>query len=751
MTTDPGDLCLDPTCGSGTTAYVAEQWGRRWITCDTSRVALALARTRLMAAKYPYYLLADSPEGQQKEMELTGQPSSFVFGPSSVVGPPSPTVSRPTSDIKKGFVYKRVPHVTLKSIANNEEIDAIHAQWQAQLDELRGQLNALLGQSWEEWQVPRDLEAVAEELGKATKNPALTAQIRNPQSEIRNLHAQWWTLRRDRQRAIDASIAKRADTETLYDQPVEDKKVVRVSGPFTVESLSPHRMLDTDDEIDAAASRQGAQREQDFASGGFTGMILDNLRKAGVQNTKQGERLTFDRLDPYPGSWIHATGEYTEAPSPAAAGEGPGVGAVRRVAVSIGPEHGTVGPQHVKEAAKEAVQGVGYDLLLVCGFAFDPHVPEEAKRYGKLIVLPTKMNPDLAMGDELLKKTGAGNLFMIFGEPDVEMTRLPRLLGEGGRLCLLRVTATSSSSRSRAWMSTIPPPARSAPPPPTTSPAGSSTPTMTARASWCATPTSPARPSRTTSSSAPCGRKSTSRPGPASTAPGAGPSPGPPRASSPSKSSTTTAMKCSRCMMWRSSRRARRLYFLTESKMRFRFVALLALIGALLAACNSTPAAPAPTSAPAARLAVAPQGTPLYDADLCAWFEKALKLRITRITALNEFSAWVDNHGEGTKLQESDLRELLRILKGAQPYQKEFLAQWQLLGPRPRARAFWDGELKAVQLRADSFDDLINGLEKPEVETYKRGWRRFAEAAILGREAEATGQPLGAQCAATTR
>jgi hypothetical protein len=185
--------------------------------------------------------------------------------------------------------------------------------------------------------------------------------------------------------------------------------------------------------------------------------------------------------------------------------------------------------------------------------------------------------------------------------------------------------------------------------------------------------------------------------------------------------------------------------------MRLQFVTVLTLIGVALAACSSTPAVPTPASVPAAKPAVAPQGTPLYDADLCAWFEKALKLRTARIMALAEFTTWVDGHSEGTKIQEADLRELLRILKGAQPYQKEFLAQWQLLGPHPRARAFWDGELKAVQLRADSFDDLINGLEKQEVETYKRGWERFAEAAILGREAESTGEPLGAQCAATTR
>jgi adenine-specific DNA-methyltransferase len=320
MTTDPGDLVFDPTCGSGTTAYVAEQWGRRWITCDTSRVALALARTRLMAARYPYYLLADSPEGIKNEAELTGK---------------TPPEYKTEDDIRKGFVYKRVPHVTLKSIAYNLDIKE---------DMTRKQ--------------------------------------------------------------IDAAIAHHAETEALYDQPYEDNKRVRVCGPFSVESLSPHRVLSTADDIqDGTVTEQEARKQQDFAT-----MILENLKKAGVQNTRKGERLTFDRLDPYAGAWLQAAGEYTEAD-----------GKRRRVAVSLGPEHGTVGPQQVKEAAKEAVQGVGFDLLVVCGFAFDPHVAEEAKRYGKLTVLPAKMNPDLAMGDELLKKTGAGNLFMVFGEPDVEI------------------------------------------------------------------------------------------------------------------------------------------------------------------------------------------------------------------------------------------------------------------------------------------------------------------------------------------
>ncbi|MDO9334604.1 MAG: site-specific DNA-methyltransferase [Dehalococcoidales bacterium] len=322
MTTDPGDLVLDPTCGSGTTAFVAEEWGRRWITIDTSRVALALARTRLMSAKYPYYLLADSSEGVKKEAELTGR---------------MPPAYKTEGDVRKGFVYKHVPHVTLKSIANNPDIKE----------------------------------------GMTRKE-------------------------------IDEAIARHAETETIYDQPFEDKKRVRVTGPFTVESLSPHRFIALEEE--RPATEKTAQQGSDSVQ--FETMILDNLRKAGVQNTIKNEKIKFDRLESYAGQYVHATGEYTDKD-----------GKTRRVAVSIGPQYGTVGPDTVKEAAKEAVQGIGYDVLIVCGFAFDPHVSEEAKRYGKLIVLITHINPELFMGDELLKSTGAGNLFMVFGEPDVVINK----------------------------------------------------------------------------------------------------------------------------------------------------------------------------------------------------------------------------------------------------------------------------------------------------------------------------------------
>jgi adenine-specific DNA-methyltransferase len=321
MTTDPGDLVLDPTCGSGTTAFVAEQWGRRWITIDTSRVAVALARTRLMAARYLYYILADSPQGLAKEAELSGRIA---------------TAQKTEEDIRRGFVYKRVPHVTLKSIANNPDIRE--------------------GMSREE---------------------------------------------------IEAAIARHADIELLVDQPYEDPKRIRVAGPFTVESLSPHHVI-------APEAGQIPSSEREPRSGGpgqFEPMILENLRKAGVQNTVRNERLVFERLESFAGVYVHACGDYMEN------------GTARRAAICIGPEHGTVGPELIKEAAKEAVKGTGFDLLIVCGFAFDPHVSEEARQYGKLTVLLSRMNPDLLMGDELLKKTGAGNLFMVFGEPDVEIAR----------------------------------------------------------------------------------------------------------------------------------------------------------------------------------------------------------------------------------------------------------------------------------------------------------------------------------------
>ena len=298
MTTDPGDLVLDPTCGSATTAFVAEKWGRRWITFDTSRVALALARQRIMGAQFSFYNLAD-----------------------------------PTGDVRKGFVYKRIPHITLKSIATNPDI-----------------------------------------------KPGMS------------------------RKEIDAAISRHAESEFLYDQAEEDARKIRVSGPFTVESLSPHATV-----APVRSESESTAAEEDGSA--FEKSIIDNLLKAGVQNGRKAERLLFDSLVPFAGERIQ--------------GEGIQRDTQQRIAVSIGPQFGTVDPEWIRLAAREATRGLGFDVLLVCAFAFDPQAMKATEEFsiGRVRVLLVRMNSDLAMGDVLLKKTGSGNLFTIFGEPDVAIAR----------------------------------------------------------------------------------------------------------------------------------------------------------------------------------------------------------------------------------------------------------------------------------------------------------------------------------------
>ncbi|MEU3850755.1 site-specific DNA-methyltransferase [Streptomyces sp. NPDC029554] len=346
MCTDPGDLVLDPTCGSGTTAYVAEQWGRRWITIDTSRVALALARQRLMGARYPFYVLADSEKGRVAESEESG-----------TVLPRA----RVTNDIRHGFVYKRVQHVTLKSIANNPDIH----------------------------------EGMNE--GE-----------------------------------IDKAIKRHAEFELLYDQPCEDKGIVRVAGRFTVESLSPHRSLafagGSDPANRESISEMSGAEQPDAPN--FEQSILENLGRAGVQNGRRGQRIEFDSIEPYPGSYIQAVGTSTSLTGDGAA----------RVGIAIGPQYGTVSQRFARDAVKEAIEAKDIDLLCILGFAFDAATAEvteedgvtvdtsadgfaqvEGERsFGRIKLLMVRMNVDLLMGEEL-KKTGAGNLFTVFGEPDIEL------------------------------------------------------------------------------------------------------------------------------------------------------------------------------------------------------------------------------------------------------------------------------------------------------------------------------------------
>ncbi|MEI3848051.1 MULTISPECIES: site-specific DNA-methyltransferase [unclassified Microbacterium] len=346
MSTDPGDLVLDPTCGSGTTAYVAEQWGRRWITIDTSRVALALARQRVMGGKYPYYLLSDSPEGRTKEGALSG----ISVDPTLAGG-----------DIRHGFVYERVQHITLKSIANNPDIRE--------------------GMSPDE---------------------------------------------------IDAAIKRHAEFEVLYDRPYEDKSKVRVSGPFTVESLSPHRSLSFD-EVDQPESASERAGDEDAETPSFEQSILDNLQRAGIQNGRKTERIQFASLDGYAGTYVQAIGERRHDDEDTAPSH---------VAIAIGPQYGTVSPGFIKAAAKEAIADKDVELLCVLGFAFDPQATgvteadgvtivadegfaqvEGERTLGRIRVLLVRMNADLLMGEDL-KKTGAGNLFTVFGEPDIDVVPL---------------------------------------------------------------------------------------------------------------------------------------------------------------------------------------------------------------------------------------------------------------------------------------------------------------------------------------
>ena len=306
MTTDPGDIVLDPTCGSGTTAYVAEQWGRRWITIDTSRVALALARTRLMTAKYPYYKLKS----------VTATPPEAGEAVSTHEGIASPSARNDMAGrISAGFEYESVPHVTLKSLANDEE----------------------------------------------------------------------------------------PETEVLYDKPLENKKIVRVAGPFTVESLSPHRV--SDEQAMVSTER-------------FVNIVIENLLKAGVQTGEKEARLEFVNLDILPsGPEVQAVGEYKTKDG------------LKKAAVAIGPEFGSVDDDFIRDAVTVAARFA--DLLVVAATSFDASAhsvdvkdfsPASQVRNDTFKIMKVKINPDLSMGD-LLKKTGSGNLFLAFGEPEVKVTK----------------------------------------------------------------------------------------------------------------------------------------------------------------------------------------------------------------------------------------------------------------------------------------------------------------------------------------
>ena len=377
MTSDPGDLVLDPTCGSGTTAYVAEQWGRRWITVDTSRVALTLARARIMGARHPYYLLTDSEEGREKEAGVTRSvPSS------------TPTYG----DIRQGFVYERVPHITLRDIANNAEIGVIWDEYQVKFEPLREEMNREIRADWNEWEIPRQAET-------------------GWTSAAHRAHADWWELRNARQKEIDASITAKAEFEYLYDKPYEDRGKVRVAGPFTVESVTPHRILSVDENGEFFDGFED-EGEEFGSADDFAQRMLEHLKTAGIQQAHKEDKIDFDSVVGFPGRLICAEGQYMEGDD--------NNGRRRRAGIYIGPEFGTVSRPDLVDAAREASE-IGFDVLIACAFNYEGHTAE-LERLGRIPVLKARMNADLHMSADL-KNTGKGNLFVIFGEPDVEVRR----------------------------------------------------------------------------------------------------------------------------------------------------------------------------------------------------------------------------------------------------------------------------------------------------------------------------------------
>lgn len=319
-------------------------------------------------------------------------------------------------DVRMGFVYQKVPHITLRAIANNKAIDEIWERHEKNLIPLREQLSALLGleKTLEEWEVPRELPA-------------------DWPTEAKSVHAKFWRIRIARQKEIDADIAAKADHEFLYDKPIEDKNIVRVAGPFTVESLSPHRMLTADEDGDFVDPALEKQKREDVRrmevrkrgeSPDFVAMILENLRAAGVQQVHKEDKIEFSSLEVWPGKCIAAEG-ICSASSEEDAGD-----VKQRAAIFIGPEYGTVSRVDIAAAAKEAMDG-SFDVLVVCAFNYDAQV-SDLSQIGRLPILKARMNADLHMAD--LKNTGKGNLFVIFGEPDVTVTTGRWLVDKRGRM-----------------------------------------------------------------------------------------------------------------------------------------------------------------------------------------------------------------------------------------------------------------------------------------------------------------------------
>jgi len=354
MTTDPGDLVLDPTCGSGTTAFVAEKWGRRWITTDTSRVAIALAKQRLMTAAYDCFYLKYPDEG-----------------------------------LKAGFDYKTVPHVTLKSIANNPEIDTIYEQDHPKIEQALSELNKTLKKKLQEWEVPFDFPDDWPETAKKSFD---------------EFHA----VRQAMQKRMDASIAADADQEILYDQPRVDKSRVRVTGPFSVEAVPFATVLSLDEmeaptNADVTVARSGESARQHEWK--------DELLKTGVRG-KGGQKIEFAEIETLPGTrYLHAVGMDKESGD--------------RIAVSFGPEFAPLEQRQVALALEEAgLLKPKVKMVLFAAFTFDPEAAKDIDEtnWPGVTVLKVQMNTDL-LTDDLKKNRASNESFWLMGQPDVSVTK----------------------------------------------------------------------------------------------------------------------------------------------------------------------------------------------------------------------------------------------------------------------------------------------------------------------------------------
>ncbi|MDX1749051.1 MAG: site-specific DNA-methyltransferase [Methylophaga sp.] len=350
MTTDPGDLVLDPTCGSGTTAFISEKLGRRWITTDTSRVSTTITKQRLMTASYDYYELKYPHEG-----------------------------------LTSGFIYKTSPRVTLKSIANNPEIDEIYLRDYPEIESKLAELNKVLGKEIEAWQVPFDFPS---DWPEASKPPFESFQ----------------SARQVMQKRMDASIAAHAGQEILYDQPVVSKNKLRITGPFTVEAVPFATVLGLEEaeqpkEADSTIARSGATSRHS--------LWREELLKAGIRG-KGGQQMKLQDLETLPDThYIDAVGTLMET------GE--------RVAVSFGPEHAALEQRQVEIAMREAGELFPLPKLLVfCAFTFDPEAAKDIDNIKGIQALKVQMNTDLLTED--LKKGRASNeSFWLMGQPDVEL------------------------------------------------------------------------------------------------------------------------------------------------------------------------------------------------------------------------------------------------------------------------------------------------------------------------------------------